>query len=218
MQVKTPGEDWHVTSTGEIALTSPPLNTISASMAYGKSGTGMFSWKAPAAGYGQDFRYRLAGETGIWRSLDIGTKSGLQVVDTGVLENGDYEFELLWSRTDHAVAVSHAVGTFTVGKKPVGAISSKPGKVAISTSEGGKITQEQAINGESRWLRPLVLQKVDRWGNVVAITDPRSTRWKTTYAYNASNQLVTQVDPDVTGDWQRRPPATSTTKWGGRWR
>ncbi|MDQ0017856.1 hypothetical protein J2W23_006277, partial [Variovorax boronicumulans] len=39
----------------------------------------------------------------------------------------------------------------------------------------------------------MVTQNTDRWGNVVSITDPRSSAWKTTYRYNANNQLVQQV-------------------------
>jgi hypothetical protein len=34
-------------------------------------------------------------------------------------------------------------------------------------------------------VRPVVTQNTDRWGNVVAITDPRSSAWTTTYRYNA---------------------------------
>ena len=201
VKLRTPGEDWQFTSTGEITLASPTLNTISASLAFGTAGAGLFSWKAPAAGYGQDFRYRAQGSTGIWRSLPIVTnKAGLQVADTGVLAEGAYDFELLWSRTDHGLAVSHSVGSFTVGAQPTGTIAAKPGQSAISTSEGGQIGQDKEKDGYERLLRPLVLQQVDRWGNVVAITDPRAAKWKTTYEYNASNQLVAQVAPDVTGD------------------
>lgn len=45
----------------------------------------------------------------------------------------------------------------------------------------------------------VVLQNVDRWGNVVSITDPRSTAWKTTYRYNADNQVVEQVQTTSDG-------------------
>ncbi|HEY8356841.1 MAG TPA: LysM peptidoglycan-binding domain-containing protein [Ramlibacter sp.] len=198
VHVQTPGEDWHLTSNGTIELGSPLLNAISASMGFGKTGAGMFSWKAPAAGVGQDFRYRLAGGTGIWRSIDIETNAaGLQVVDTRVLDAGNYDFELLWSRTDHGVPVSHAIGTFTVGSSPAGSISSKPGTAAISTSEGGTLAQDKDLNGESRWLRPQVRHNVDRWGNVVTITDPRSSKWKTTYTYNANNQKVSETLPSA---------------------
>ncbi|WP_445286901.1 Ig-like domain repeat protein [Variovorax atrisoli] len=56
------------------------------------------------------------------------------------------------------------------------------------------------INGSSGYQRPIVNQNVDRWGNVVSITDPRSTAWKTTYSYNANNQLIRQVQTDADGN------------------
>ncbi|QSI29786.1 hypothetical protein GNX71_09405 [Variovorax sp. RKNM96] len=48
--------------------------------------------------------------------------------------------------------------------------------------------------------RPVVNQNVDRWGNVVSISDPRSTGWVTHYRYNANNQLITQIQTDADGN------------------
>ncbi|MFA9289279.1 MAG: RHS repeat domain-containing protein, partial [Weeksellaceae bacterium] len=55
------------------------------------------------------------------------------------------------------------------------------------------------LNGVADWVRPVVQQNVDRWGNVLSISDPRSTAWKTTYRYNANNQVIEQVQPDSNG-------------------
>ncbi|MDP9912417.1 YD repeat-containing protein [Variovorax boronicumulans] len=65
---------------------------------------------------------------------------------------------------------------------------------------GRAIGQNAGQNSADRNLRPKVLQNVDRWGNVVGITDPRSTSWKTTYSYNANNQMVLQVQTDEDGN------------------
>ncbi|QGW82230.1 Ig-like domain repeat protein [Variovorax paradoxus] len=65
---------------------------------------------------------------------------------------------------------------------------------------GRQITQVAGQNGVDGNRRPVVNQNVDRWGNVVAITDPRSTAWKTTYSYNANNQMVRQVQTDADGN------------------
>jgi|GEM_PF-1052426 len=65
---------------------------------------------------------------------------------------------------------------------------------------GRAIGQNAGQNSADRNLRPTVLQNVDRWGNVVSITDPRSTSWKTTYSYNANNQLIRQVQTDEDGN------------------
>lgn len=74
-------------------------------------------------------------------------------------------------------------------------VTTVAGSTAISTPEGASIAQTAGLNGDSRWLRPTVLQKTDRWGNVVEITDPRAAYWKTTYRYNANNQMVEQTLP-----------------------
>lgn len=82
---------------------------------------------------------------------------------------------------------------------------------AISTSDGDKLQQAATTsqNTDDRWLRPDVQQKTDRWGNVVETTDPRSASWKTSYRYNASNQLVQQVQPDDAGAISASSPVTS---------
>ncbi|AKU21153.1 hypothetical protein ACZ75_06325 [Massilia sp. NR 4-1] len=40
--------------------------------------------------------------------------------------------------------------------------------------------------------RQLANRTVDRWGNVLSITDPRDPNWKVVYTYNHSNQQLTQ--------------------------
>ncbi|RKP52534.1 LysM peptidoglycan-binding domain-containing protein [Trinickia fusca] len=47
--------------------------------------------------------------------------------------------------------------------------------------------------------RPVVNHTVDRWGNVLSISDPRSGAWVTTYRYNANNQLIEQDQPNGDG-------------------
>jgi YD repeat-containing protein len=44
-------------------------------------------------------------------------------------------------------------------------------------------------------LQPKIMQKLDRWGNVIETTDPRNAQWTTTYKWNWANQLVEQVRP-----------------------
>jgi YD repeat-containing protein len=47
--------------------------------------------------------------------------------------------------------------------------------------------------------RPVVQQTLDRWGNVLAISDPRNAAWQSTYRYDANNQLVEQTQPGDAG-------------------
>jgi YD repeat-containing protein len=88
-------------------------------------------------------------------------------------------------------------------------VTTAAGSTAISTTIPGTFSQSAGLNTDNQWLRPLVLQKTDRWGNVLEITDPRSVYWKTTYRYNASNQLVEQRQPDVNGGQSVTSPITS---------
>jgi YD repeat-containing protein len=89
------------------------------------------------------------------------------------------------------------------GTYPYQVVLSPPGGGTRVTSSGvfsvtsGGLTRSASLNGEARWLRPTVLQKTDRWGSVIEITDPRASYWKTTYRYNASDQLVEQRLPDT---------------------
>lgn len=76
-------------------------------------------------------------------------------------------------------------------------LTTAPASSAISTLEGSAMSRNAVLDGDSRWLRPTVLQKTDRWGNVTEITDPRAAYWKTTYRYNAGNQMVQQTLPDA---------------------
>ncbi|HZY20285.1 MAG TPA: LysM peptidoglycan-binding domain-containing protein [Ramlibacter sp.] len=85
-----------------------------------------------------------------------------------------------------------------------------PGSLALSTSDGGVLTQSASLSIGDRWLRPVVDQKVDRWGNIVEVTDPRSAEWKTRYEYNASNQRIREIRPDAAGATGAGSPTTDT--------
>ncbi|GAB3661473.1 LysM peptidoglycan-binding domain-containing protein [Ramlibacter alkalitolerans] len=88
-------------------------------------------------------------------------------------------------------------------------VTTAPGSVALSTTEGAVASQAAVTNGDNRWLRPTISQKVDRWGNVLEITDPRTAYWKTTYKYNFNNQVVLQTRPDTAGNISASSPVTA---------
>ncbi|WP_399678708.1 Ig-like domain repeat protein [Xenophilus sp.] len=91
-----------------------------------------------------------------------------------------------WSATD--------AGPYAISQDPL------LGGRAISLAAG--------LNGLNAWQRPVVNQNVDRWGNVVAISDPRSAGWVTTYRYNANDQIVEQRQPDADGNAGAASPVT----------
>jgi YD repeat-containing protein len=54
--------------------------------------------------------------------------------------------------------------------------------------------------------------KMDRWGNVLTMTDPRDANWVTTYTYNGNNQLLSTRAPNsLLNDTVRDYATTSTT-------
>lgn len=48
--------------------------------------------------------------------------------------------------------------------------------------------------------RPTVIKTVDRWGNVLSVTDPRSAEWITTYEYDADNHVIAEQKPATQAD------------------
>ncbi|RYF34645.1 MAG: RHS repeat protein, partial [Comamonadaceae bacterium] len=91
---------------------------------------------------------------------------------------------------------------YTVAARPAQYALSRdamPSSVAISGGGATVLGHAVATNDGDQWLRPAVLQKSDRWGNVLESTDPRFAGWKTTYAWNANNQMVGQTRPDASG-------------------
>jgi YD repeat-containing protein len=43
-------------------------------------------------------------------------------------------------------------------------------------------------------------QSVDRWGNVLSLTDARDDNWTTRFTYNANNQLLETIRNDGVKD------------------
>ncbi|MWL90506.1 LysM peptidoglycan-binding domain-containing protein [Cupriavidus sp. SW-Y-13] len=82
--------------------------------------------------------------------------------------------------------------------------------ISLSASQaGGSIGQSVGgVNGDAYWARPTVQQKLDRWGNVLEINDPRSPYFKTTYRYNANNQVIEERRPDAEGNQTYLSPVT----------
>jgi YD repeat-containing protein len=65
------------------------------------------------------------------------------------------------------------------------------------------------VTGHKTTATPVVSQTVDRWGNVLKLTDARNPNWKTTYTYNANNQVTSETKPDAPG---QSGGASSTTR------
>src|SRR6185312_13187376 len=74
-------------------------------------------------------------------------------------------------------------------------INANPGSAPISLST--TVTQSTVTNVATSTVTPTILQTVDRWGNVLSVTDPRLSSFVTKYTYNANNQVLTQTLPDT---------------------
>ncbi|HZY15042.1 MAG TPA: LysM peptidoglycan-binding domain-containing protein, partial [Ramlibacter sp.] len=113
VKVSTPGLGESTVASGTVAITRPPLNTITTPI---EASATLMRWQKPAGDIVQSLRYRPAGSGGGWSSLEIrnysmNTVSGVQ---TDGLGGGDYEFELLWTIAGQGAPSAHATGTFTV--------------------------------------------------------------------------------------------------------
>ncbi|MFZ6723797.1 carbohydrate-binding protein, partial [Undibacterium sp. Ji49W] len=56
---------------------------------------------------------------------------------------------------------------------------------------------------------PVIHQSFDRWGNLISRSDLNGYNGKTTYQYNASNQLIRQVSPDTAGQQSANSAVTA---------
>jgi YD repeat-containing protein len=91
-------------------------------------------------------------------------------------------------------------------------VSTPASSVSTSLSgsaAGATMTQAMAINGSSANVRPSIQQTLDRWGNVVTVSDPRSAYWLTRYRYNANNQRIQETRPDSNGATSANSPTTN---------
>ncbi|MEJ5991922.1 LysM peptidoglycan-binding domain-containing protein [Ramlibacter sp. PS3R-8] len=134
-------------------------------------------------------RYRPSGSTGAFTPATL-TDFGDRAVWNALagLAAGSYEYEL--------------------GIAPQGQAERQVGTGTFTVAANRVVTVQPADNAGSAWQRPVVNQKMDRWGNVVELSDARSADWKTVYAYNANNQMVMQRLPTAGGLQASSNPTT----------
>ena len=104
-------------STGRILITdAPTLLAINVPIGFDQGGAaeGVLAWQKPPSGTTQLLNYREVG-SGQWHPASVsGISASFDGFDTKILGRGDYEFELLWTPSGHAVPNAHATGTFQV--------------------------------------------------------------------------------------------------------
>ncbi|MBC7644461.1 MAG: hypothetical protein H7123_04985, partial [Thermoleophilia bacterium] len=135
VQTKRVGEASYTTSsTGVIDLRPPKLGTIDAPVSQGANGK--YTWASPGASVSQTFRVRLAGTSGVWRTLPVSPRgvdaNGVSIdgINATMLASGTYDYELLYNRAGELRPSMHATGQLNVaagtGKPPVDGLSVAP--------------------------------------------------------------------------------------------
>lgn len=108
--------------------------------------------------------------------------------DASALAAGNWEYQVLTTNAGDATRVTSS---------------------GVMNLAGGVLGITSSTDGGTRNVRPVINQTLDRWGNVIETNDARSLNWKTTFRYNANNQVVEQKRPDATGGLSANSPVTS---------
>jgi YD repeat-containing protein len=149
------------------------LVTIHDQTSSGASGRALV-WQTPTlAGNQAVIKYRpTAG--GSWVTVAAENFGTRYFVDARGL-SGSYDYEILYTRPNESAPYAHKTGVFTVGN--------------------GNVTDTTAQSTVVETLTPTTQQTLDRWGNVLTLTDARGG--DTTHRYNFLDQLVEQKQPLV---------------------
>jgi YD repeat-containing protein len=108
--------------------------------------------------------------------------------DASALAAGNWEYQVLTTNAGEATRVTSS------------------GTMGLS---GGVLSITSSFGAATRSVRPVINQTFDRWGNVTQTNDARSPDWKTTFRYNANNQVIEQKRPDEAGLQSATSPVTS---------
>jgi YD repeat-containing protein len=107
-------------------------------------------------------------------------------LDTSDMQNGQYEYRLTIKDINGKLLDLTTLGGTSNG-------------IFTGTTNLGHGGISQPFSSVSNAIvTPVVTQTLDRWGNVLASTDPRNSTWVTRNRYNYLNQAIDQVQPQVT--------------------
>ncbi|MDQ8021661.1 MAG: LysM peptidoglycan-binding domain-containing protein [Moraxellaceae bacterium] len=148
--------------------------------------SGLLQIAAPTDIGGSRMAWTTAAESGATVSFEYWASGGQRValpatahgtgyrVDTSLLPVGQYSYEILYKRSGASSAYARAAGTFSIAR------SDSYSNLAHSDTTAS--TQAPTT------LAPVQKQTLDRWGNVVALTDAASST--TNYRFDQRNQLI----------------------------
>lgn len=211
-----------------VSVAAVNLPVIGALFTANADGGWALAWPRPPAGSSVTLRYRPAGEAGqpyvdaSDRIAALGMEHQQIAMAPGGLEAGNWDIELFYSaggqRTAQAMGrlavpaslpqapllalnpSAHVPAHFSVNNTTVAGTSAL--SEAGATAWAGSLISHQPSNAGANaqlMVRPQIRQSVDRWGNVVQVSDPRNLGWTTRYQYDANNQIVLQSQSDEQG-------------------
>ncbi|MES2937303.1 MAG: DUF2235 domain-containing protein [Pseudomonadota bacterium] len=171
-------------------------------------GSWTLSWNHPPAGKTATLKYQLLGSTA-WLDLPQPVKAaaGRDAVQihTWDLLPGQYQLDLFFTdatgRTDQAqgLLTMHvpAPDAPVMATQSTGYVPATFGVTQATTPlQRNAIAQLSSANTALPNQRAVVNRSYDRWGNLLTVSDARSTAWITSFQYNANNQLVRQTQTD----------------------
>ena len=145
-------------------------------------GSNYIGWTTAAvAGASVVFRYRPAAG-GAWTELNEEANGSGYKVNIQSIISGPFSYEILYTRAGETNPYAGASGTLNV-TRTTSVTSSTISPVAPTAPTQVPITPTQR-------------QTLDRWGNVIALTDAASNT--TNYRYNQYGQLIETKQPQVT--------------------
>ena len=147
---------------------------------YGGS-TGYLVWSTLAeAGASIVFRYKASGAANWAGTLSWWAWSGGYAVDLSVL-SGAIDYEVTYTRAGQYSPYMIGNGSTTIVR---------------TTNTNGSVSNTTASSLADQTMTPKLSQVLDRWGNVLALTDALGNT--TNYRYNQYGQLVEQLLPTAT--------------------
>ncbi|HKE94009.1 MAG TPA: LysM peptidoglycan-binding domain-containing protein, partial [Povalibacter sp.] len=169
-----------------VSVTQVPEQTTSVeSIANVSSSGGAVTWTKELNGWFSTmaFRYQLPDES--WSTLDPRSQgNGGYFVDTSQLPLGSYRYEILyWNGS--VVPYAFASGVMSVGGSAQGG--------GLSITDHTRYSTE--VTSSTSAGVPTQVQTLDRWGNVLSLTDAVGNT--TNYRYNQLGAMIERQDPQV---------------------
>jgi YD repeat-containing protein len=167
-------------------------------------GDGKLYLRLPATGYSRPRNQQVEVKiNGSWQALALSTVNSIDwTTSISALAAAVYEYRLVADESDSLIAKDKVLfdvytGTFTIN--------------------ADRTITASAVTAASDDFKPRIQQSYDRWGNVVAVRDPRELDWVdlstsalvTRYRYDYADRAIAQVQPTSTY-WRTDVPGSAT--------